>query len=722
MNEATIRKSFCRNCGASCGIELEVHGNRLQRLRGDRANPISKGYFCIKGNASLELQNGVGRLLASQKRVDGVHRPIVIDKALDEVAARLTTLVARHGPGAVGLYYGTGAYGSALNIPVAKGWAKSLGTSQVYSSQTIDQSPKAITALRMGAFKSGRQPLATSDVFLLSGSNPLVSHLGGWGGPTMFSPGSSIREAKKRGMKFIVIDPRQTETARLADVHLQPKPGQDVAVHAALLHVILNEGLYDATFCARYTSKLDTLREVLARFTPEHAEQESGVSAVALREAARMFGLAKTGSTMSGTGANMAPHANLAEHLLECLNVVCGRYRRAGERIISPSILSAGAVREGVHPPYPIWDHSPKMASHPDVGWAIPNEYPTNLLADEILHSGENRLRALVVTGGNPIMAIPDYEVVKRAFGALELLVTLDVRMSETAKMSDYVLSCNTPYERADLALMTDGNAAFPAVQYTRPICEAPGEAREEWAIFHGLAQRMGFPLAWEFWNYGSGASGEQMVLGLEDCPTTDDLFNFICRHPALTFSDIQSRGAVGIVPDMPPSFVESPDPSDVATLDLLPDEVLAELNSSFETHQRQCLVEGELLLHVRRLLEVKNSNFIDSEVVLRRYPYNPLYAHPDDLARRGISAGDRVQVRSSSGSLTAVVRADPTQRLGTVSMHHSWSTGGSEGAPVTALVSRDTCREAHNFVPRMSAIPVTLTQMASAPKIAWRA
>jgi anaerobic selenocysteine-containing dehydrogenase len=718
MNETATKKSFCRNCGASCGIELEVQNERVLRLRGDRSNPISKGYFCIKGNASRELQNGSGRLLSSQKRVDGAHRPIAVSTALDEVAERLSTLVARHGAGSVGLYYGTGAYGSALNIPLAKGWAKSLGTSQVYSSQTIDQSPKAITALRMGAFKSGRQPLATSDVFLLSGSNPLVSHLGGWGGPTMFSPGSSIREAKKRGMKFIVIDPRLTETARLADIHLQPKPGQDVVVHAALLHVVLNEGLHDTWFCSRYTSKLEMLREALARFTPEYAAQESGVPAAALREAARVFGSAQTGSTMSGTGANMAPHANLAEHLLECLNVVCGRYRRAGDRIISPSILSAGTVREGVHPPYPIWDHSPKMASHPDVGWAIPNEYPTNLLADEILHTGENRLRALVVTGGNPIMGIPDYKTVKRAFGKLEILVTLDVRMSETAKMSDYVLSCKTPYERADLALMTDGNAAFPAVQYTQPICSAPGDALEEWAIFHGLAQRMGFPLAWEFWNYGSGGSGAEMVLGVEDTPTTDDLFNFICRHPALTFSDIKSRGTVGIVPEMQPSFVEPPDPSDDSRLDLLPDEVMLELNSSFETHQRQCLAQGELLLHVRRLLEVKNSNFIDSEVVLRRYPQNPLYVHPDDLAGRGISAGERVEVRSSSGRLTAIVKADSTQRHGTVSMHHSWGTGGTENAPVTALVSRDTYREAHNFVPRMSAIPVTLTRIEEAGAI----
>lgn len=712
MSEVTVHKSFCRNCGASCGIELEVQNDIVLRLKGDRSNPISKGYFCIKGNASRDLQNGAGRLRVSQKRVDGTYEPIAIHSALDEVAGRLSDLLARHGPNSIGVYYGTGAFGAALNIPTAKGWAKSLGTSQLYSSQTIDQSPKAVTALRMGAFKSGRQPLATSDVYLLSGCNPLVSHLGGWGGPTMFSPGTSIREAKKRGMRFIVIDPRLTETARLADIHLRPKPGQDVAVNAALLNVILAEGLHNRAFCDRYTVNLGALREAVGRYTPEHAERESGVCATAVREAARVFGSAKTGSAMSGTGANMSPHANLAEHLLECLNIVCGRYRRAGDEIMGPSILSAGPVVEGVHPPHPIWDHSPKMASHPEVGWAIPNEYPTNLLADEILHTGANRLRALIVTGGNPVMAIPDYKTAKKALGNLELLVTLDVRMSETAMMSDFVLACKTPYERADLGLMTDGNAPFPAVQYTPAICRAPGDALEEWEIFHGLAKRMGFPLTWEFWNYGSAQSGGSMVLDVNDSPTTDDLFNFICRHPDLTFSDIKSRGAVGITPKMPTRVVEPASDDDGARLDLLPDEVRAELDSSYATHQRQNLADGELLLHVRRLLEVKNSNFIDSEVVLRRYPQNPLYVHPEDLAARGITSGERVEVRSSNGNLTATVKADSTQHIGTVSMHHSWGAGGSDNLPVTALVNRDSCLEAHNYVPRMSAIPVTISRM----------
>jgi len=509
-----------------------------------------------------------------------------------------------------------------------------------------------------------------------------------------------------------VIDPRQTETARLADIHLRPRPGQDVAVNAALLNVILSEGLHDQEFCDRYVADLDRLRAAVARYTPEYAEAESGVPADDLRAAARMFGAARRGATSSGTGSNMAPFANLADHLLECLNVVCGRYRRAGETIINPSILSAGPVSEGVWPPFPIWDHSPKMASHPEAGWACPTEYPANFLADEILHP--DGLKALIVVAGNPLMAVPDYAAIRRAFQHIDLLVTLDVRMSETAALSHYVLACKTPYERADLALMTDANSPFPAAQYTEPLFEGPGDALEEWRIFHGLAKRMSFPLTWEFSNYGSPPTGRQMTLGADDDPHSDALFDFICNHPSVPFSRLKANaGLVGLVPDdIEPAQVLPAEPDDTTRLDVLPDEVAAEFDACLRTHQGQALQDGQLLLHSRRLLEAMNSNYLDSEVIRRRRPVNTLRIHPDDLARRSLETGAMVEVDSGHGRLTTEAEADPTQLPGTVSMHHAWGAG-PDNVPVSVLIDKDGPREAHNFVPRMSGIPVTVRRVS---------
>lgn len=705
------RRTFCRNCGAHCGLVLEIEGNEIVALRGDRNNPISRGYFCPKAFASRERQNGRNRLPGSLKKHEGAHRPIATQAALDEVGERLGDLLERWGPRAVGLYYGTGAYGSTLAISFAKSWLKSIGSPQLYSSQTIDQSPKNITALRMGAFTSGRQPFETADVWLISGSNPLVSHYGGWGAYTMYAPGAHIRAAKARGLKLIVIDPRLTETARLADIHLQPKPGQDVAIYAGMLHVLFREELIDRAFCDRYAVNTAALRAAVARYAPDYAAHQAGVPATLLVSAALTFGRAARGCATSGTGPDMAPHANLAAHLLECMNALCGRYRRAGEAVLNPGILSSMPVREGVFGAYPIWEHSPKMASHPDVGWSLPNEFPTNLLADEILHQGDDRLRALIVMGGEPLAAIPGTPVVRRAFDRLELLVTLECRMSETARAAHYVIACKTPYERADLGAMTDMNSPFPAAQYTEAVLEAPEGAVEEWEVFYGLSKRLARPLEWEFCNFGAPASGAKMNLDLSRKPAVDDLFDFICRRPAAPFAAIK-RGAVGQVLELAPEFVQPREPGDVARLDLLPSEVAAELDECFANRQCQQLAAGELLLHSRRLLSVMNSNFVDASQSLAA---NPLYMHPSDMEARSLSAGDIVEVRSSAGVVRAPVQPDSTERQGAVSIHHAWPGISTDGgwAPVGALIDRDSPLEAHNHVPRMSAIPVTVQRVS---------
>jgi anaerobic selenocysteine-containing dehydrogenase len=704
-------KTFCRNCGAQCGLVVEVDGQHMTNLRGDQENPVSKGYFCIKGEASRARQNTPHRLETSKKYVGGVHVPIATNIALDEIAERIKAFIEKWGPQAVGIYYGTACYGSTFAISFAKAWMKALGSPQVYSSQTIDQSPKTIAALRMGVFNSGGQLFESADVWVISGSNPIVSHLGGWGGNTMYAPGNDIRVARKRGMKLIVIDPRYTETARLADIHLQIKPGQDVAVYAGFLNIIFSENLCDDDFCSRYTKNIESLREAVKRYTPEYAAAEAGISASLLYEAAIIFGKGPRGRATSGTGPDMAPNANLAAHLIECLNVVCGRYRRAGELIRNPRVFSPNDFSESVSPPYPIWDLSPKMASHPSVGWALPDEYPSNLMADEILYQGDNRLRALIVVAGNPITAFPDGHAVKNAFEKLELLVSLDLEMNATCEISDYIISCKTPYEREDIGLMADGGSPFAAVQYTKPVIEAPPEAIEEWEFFYGLAQRMNLPFKWQFWNIGAPPSTDTMVLDLECKPTASALFNFICASANISFSTIEALGSGGQILELEPEHVRPGNSDDPSRLDLFPDEVDLEFQECFRTHQRANLKERQFLLHVRRLLYTLNSSFQGSEATRKRLSGNPLYINPTDVNACSLHEGDTVEIISDHGRIHALIKSDPTERIGSVSMHHSWPglDVGRGSVSVGVLINRNGCRESHNFVPRMSAIPVDI-------------
>jgi anaerobic selenocysteine-containing dehydrogenase len=705
------RHSFCRNCGAHCGVRIDVEDNRIVKLIGDRDNAITRGYFCPKGGSSAERQNGLGRMPGSLRRSGDSLLQVPTAAAVREITERFRELRERYGPRSVGLYYGTAAFGSATVLASAKSWAAALETPAVFSSQTVDQSPKAIRAFRMGNFRSGKPAFSDSDVWVLSGTNPVVSHLGGWNGSTMYSPRADIRAARRRGLRLVVIDPRETETARLADLHLRPRPGQDVAVHAALLNVVLSEGLQDDGFCARWVDGLDALAAAVRRYTPERAEIESGVPAEDLRRAARLFATARRGHAVSGTGTNMAPFANLAEHLLECLNAVCGRYQRAGDRVANPSLLHDVPVQEGVDGAYPVWDHSPRMASHPDVGWALPGEYPTNLLADEILHEGDGRLRALVVVGGNPVRAMPDQQRARRALANLELLVTLDIQMSETARMSDYVISCKTPYERADVSVMTDMGSPFAAAQYTEAVLDPPADAIEEWEFFHDTAVGLGLALDWSYFAYGSPPTGRSLRLDGSRRPTTESLLEFVCQSPDLSFRDLVARPGAH-VPDVAPRYVAPPPAGETTRLTVLPAEVLEELEECWATHQGQALSDGQLLLHVRRRLEVMNSVFMDGSA-LAGEEQNALYMHPDDMAARGVEAGAQVRVASDHGRLSALAQVDASQLPGTVSLHHCWAADDADRT-VSALIDSGGIRERHNFVPRMSAIPVVVSAGAA--------
>jgi anaerobic selenocysteine-containing dehydrogenase len=210
---AAVHKSFCRNCPAGCGIELEVEDNRIASLKGDRANPNSKGYFCVKGLSSMDLHNGQDRLLSSSIRTaDGTHADRPAEAVIDDIATKLAELIERYGPRSVALYKGTGSYFNVLTLTAMTAWRHAMGSPNYFSPSTLDQSAKSVTAGRLGAFATGKRNIVNVDAMLLAGVNPLVSHSGFPGSPIpSTNPGAWLRFARQRGMKLIVVDPRLTK-------------------------------------------------------------------------------------------------------------------------------------------------------------------------------------------------------------------------------------------------------------------------------------------------------------------------------------------------------------------------------------------------------------------------------------------------------------------------------------------------------------------------------
>lgn len=496
--------TFCRNCSALCPMEMTVEEGRITGVVADGSASPYGPYLCTKGLSAMEFHNDTEERLRHSLRREGSGRFSTVEAAtaLDDIAARLTALIDRYGPRSVAVYHGTGAYRSVLGAQLEKSFLSAIGSSNLFSTMTIDQSAKWVTAGRMGVMASGKTSFQDVDLGVIVGNNPVVSHQAIPFAPASSgAPGRAFAAARKRGMRLIVIDPRHTETARYADLVVQPLPGQDAVLFAAIAHILLRDGTYHRAFCDRFVTQLETLREAVAPFTPELAARRADVSIAQIEQVAQWIGEARRPFIGSGTGPSMSAHSNLNDHMIEVVNALAGGYKRVGDRVYNPGTLRPRTVMETVVPAGRSWEKGVKCHSA-DIGRLF-GEFPSALLPQEITTPGEHRIRALINFGGDPVMALGDPGRTVPAFRELDLLVSLDARMNETGKLSHYVVATSQPFERHDLS--TPGEALYPEpfAQYTAPVVEKPAGTIHDWEFFWEVASRMERPLTLKYWTYG---------------------------------------------------------------------------------------------------------------------------------------------------------------------------------------------------------------------------
>lgn len=704
MRSVTSRAtSFCRLCASSCGVLLDIEDGRITRVLGDAHHPISGGYTCPKGRRGGDLVHGPDRLTTSMRRsATGTHEPVPVAQATADIAGRLRAIVDRHGPDAVALFMGTQQNFAALTPPMARAWFRGTGSHKLFSTMTIDQSAKWVVAERMGTYLGGRQRFEDADVWLLAGTNPVVSGNGGDGdGAVVQNPSVTLRAARERGLKLIVVDPRRTETAALADIHLAPRPGTDAVLFAGLLHVVLTERLYDTGFCRRYTADLTALLEAVSDVTPTVVQGVCGVPADRIREAARVFAGGSRGMATSGTGLCMGPHSNLAEHLVAALNVVCGRYLREGERADDRAVLTRHQpARAEVAPPTRAYEHG--FRSRIGGVRAIRGELPSGILADEILEPGPDRVRALIVSGGNPAAALPDRGKALRALRSLDLLVCVDPRMSDTARLADYVIAPTTMYERADHTVIMEPFFPRPFAQYTPAVVTPPPGVVDDWRFFLDLAAACGQPVKF---------AGR--ILDPAAPPTSEQLLAMMTERGRVPFADLVAAphghlaGRSGAV--VGPATEEGAG----HRLTLMPEDVRGELHAALA--DRAVTTQFPFLLTVRRIREAVNSTGTRVPGLVPGGA-NPASLHPADLAALGIGDGQAVTVRSASGRLRATARADATLARGSVSMTHCFGSVDPRedvGVNVNALTGTGEGVQSINAMPTMTAVPVAVEPTA---------
>jgi anaerobic selenocysteine-containing dehydrogenase len=699
-------RSFCRICAGNCALLLSVEDGRITAARGDKSNPLTRGYACIKGLHLHDAHNCSERLLHPLKRQpDGGFAPIALERALDEIAASLRVLLARGEPDCIAAFRGTLSYSNPVANQMLPDWLRSLGSRSFFSTMTIDQSAKWVTAERLGRWAAGPDPYEHAEVLLLIGTNPLVS-LSTFN-CVLQDPPRALKAFKERGGNLIVIDPRRTETARHADLFLQPLPGEDPTLVAGLLNLILTHEWHDAQFCERHVSGLEQLRAAVAPFTREYVARRAGIPQTDLLAAAELFASkARRGSAASGTGPDMAPHSNLSEHLIQCLNVICGRFARAGDRVQNPGVIGGhGVPRAEVIPPRRSWETAAKSARS---GFgSLFGEKMTGTLVEEITTPGPGRIRALFVDGGNPVNAIPDQSAVVHALSQLDLLVTIDPFMTNTAKLSHYILPPTMMFERPDLTTRDYEQFVLfrPYACYTDAVVKPPvgSELVDDWYPFWALARRLGHTI--EF---------DGVPLDMHKRPDTDELLAILARNGAVPFAELKRRRA-GHIFDLAPQFVQPAVGN--ARFEVAPEDIVREIEEVLAEDAAQ--LNGReafpLRLTVRRMRDVQNTMYHHLPAIRRRVPYNPACLHPEDLQSLGIKDGALANIISEHGQIPAVVRSDPSLRRGVISMTHGW--GGLPGETTDYqqvgsnpnLLINARQRDPINAMPVMSAIPVRI-------------
>ncbi|QUL37405.1 molybdopterin-dependent oxidoreductase [Erythrobacter sp. JK5] len=703
-------KTFCRFCHANCAMVVDVEDGKVLEVRGDPDDPAFGGYTCLKGRELPDSHNAAHRLHHSLVRDEtGEFQETPMPEALAHVASELRRIIDQHGPHSVAVFMGSGGYQNSAAMAASLSFAQAIGTRNFYTSVTLDQPAKVFTTARYGKWMGGTNTFSESDVTLLIGNNPIVSHYSPPGGVPPFSPSRRIRDAKERGMKVIVADPRESDVARLADIYLPVKPGEDPALLAGMLNVIISEELYDRNFVAAHVDGFDELAEAVKVMTPEIAAERAGVEKDQLVAAARMFAGGSKGCAVTGTGPEMAGNGTLTEYLVTCLNTILGRFKQEGERAAIPGVFTNtnGPRRAQVGPPVPMFGAEGMAKSRFRNLGQLGFEMPCNVLADEILTPGDGQVRALISVGGNPVVGFPDQAKMVRALDDLDLFVQIDPWISASAKRADVVLAPSQCLEREDITNLSEWWHEDAYARYVEAIATPPGDVIDEYEMFWTLAQHLGVTMQL--------AGGP---LPMDRKPSKEEFLDLMTAGclvpPSQVRKDAQAAGGAAVIYDDRHPVVGPVEESEFHRFDLSVGDMPGELLRYADNPAAR---EGyEFKLISRRSKARFNSIGHPLKKLQEKATTNPAYIHPDDIAALGLEEDGIVEITSPHATIHGVVKASDKVRRGLVSMAHAYGDADASkedvrtrGSSTNRLTSDSVDYDPITGQALQSAIPVKL-------------
>jgi len=653
----------CTLCEAICGLEIRVENGEIVSIRGDRDDPLSRGHICPKAVALQDLHQDPDRLRRPlRKTSSGEWEEIGWTRAFDEAARRLGEIQGRHGRDAVGIYLGNPNVHNSGSMLYGPSLLRTLGSKNSFSATSVDQLPHHVAATLMFGHRMliPVPDVDRTDFFLVMGANPLASN-----GSMMTAPGMKrrLKELRARGGRLVVVDPRRTETARVADQHLFVRPGTDALLLAALLEAIFEAGDGRVGRLEASTESRSEVRRLVAELPAERVAARVGIPASQIRSLARELSEASSAVCYGRLGLSTQDFGSVCQWLINVLNVVTGNLDRAGGAMFArPAIdvvASTGRGRLGNR-------HS-RVRELP----AFAGELPVAALAEEILTPGEGQIRALVTVAGNPVLSTPNGRRLEKGLESLELMVSVDPYLNETTRHADLILPPTSALERDHYDLAFHALAVRNTARYSPPLFEPEPDSRHDWQIMVELERRLDrgpglgrlkkralavlgprrlLDLGLRFGPYGSGLRPFGKGLGLRRLERSPHGVDLGPLEPCLPRALRTPNQRIALAPQP----LRADFPRLVASLE-------------------EGVGDGSLRLIGRRQVRSNNSWLHNVPRLMRGKDRCTLMMSPPDADRLGLESGGRVTVTSRSGQIEVVLEVSDEMMPGVVSLPHGW-------------------------------------------------
>lgn len=657
--DTQIHYRACHLCEAICGLEITTQGDTIKSIKGDKNDPVSHGYICPKATAIADIHSDPDRIRHPMRKIDGEWHQVSWEEALDYTAEQLVASQTNHGPNSVGFFAGNPGVHNYGNMTHGALLRRAIKTRNNFSATSLDQLPHLLAALTMYGhqFAVPVPDIDRTQYFLMLGGNPLASN-----GSMMTVPNivKRLKALQARDGKLIIVDPRRSETADMADQHMFIRPGSDAFLLMAIVRELFTKNLVSLGHLAELIDGVDDVRHASLPYTLELAEQQTGIKAERIAEIAQSLATVDKAVVYGRMGVSVQEFGGLCQWAIQVINLLIGAIDTEGGAILASPAF--GYVKRGT----PGKGHFDAFRSRVSNLPEFAGELPAVVMAEEILTPGEDQIKSMVTIAGNPLISSANTEALEEAFESLDFYVAIDFYINATTRHADVILPPTSPLEHDHYDLAFLRLAVHNSTRYNPAIYPKPEGCLDDWEIFNKLSAKISTLKGLPF------SPLPEPVEVIDRGIQSDEYSEAKGSDWALTMDKIkQAPHGIDLGPLKP--GLEARLANDSGRINLAPEIYLADLPRLLAKSEHSQEEGRDLLLIGRRHIRSNNSWMHNYHRLVKGKPRWQLLMNPEDLAARGLQDDDDVVITSRVGTVTTKVVSSDELMPGVISLPHGW-------------------------------------------------